>query len=183
MDVQTVVIDPEIALTKLREFRSVAVANRRKEDNAFRRLYRSASKGNPILDVLSAFKATGLNEKGQPKLAIARANWKEVFYNTYWNQFQEHRWVKRGKVHAIPMPNGIFDGRAKGKDLVSTVPFIPPTLRPKTDLENYHILFEVKDWEEYPADPFLLKQISGWLFVVVGEWELTDLERSLLSNI
>jgi len=60
-------------------------------------------------------------------------------------------------------------------------PHIPPALRPKINLKNFHILFEVQSWEEYPVDPFLLRRIQGNLFLIIAEWELTPLEASLLE--
>jgi len=36
---------------------------------------------------------------------------------------------------------------------------------------------------EYPRDPLLLKQISGWIFAIMGEWDLTELEQKLLSGL
>jgi hypothetical protein len=67
--------------------------------------------------------------------------------------------------------------------LKSAVPHIPANLRPKFKLNNYHILFEVQNWEEYPVDPFLLKRVVGNLFIVIAEWELTELEASLLGSM
>lgn len=67
--------------------------------------------------------------------------------------------------------------------LRSAVPHIPPSIRPEFALSNYHILFEVKEWAVYPVDPFLLRRISGMLFVVEAEWELTELEVMLLSSM
>lgn len=65
------------------------------------------------------------------------------------------------------------------------VPLIPPNLRPKDSLENYHILWDVQgSWfNEPPKDPFLLKHIDGDLFAVIAEWDLTDLEISVLKSL
>ena len=63
------------------------------------------------------------------------------------------------------------------------VPHVPPDVRPRFKLSNYHILFEVKAWEEYNVDPFLLRRIAGHLYVVEAEWELTELEASLLKAL
>jgi len=63
------------------------------------------------------------------------------------------------------------------------VPHIPPPIRPQIHLRNFHILFEVEKWNEYPVDPYLLRRIEGHLFVVVAEWELTALEAALLGSM
>jgi hypothetical protein len=182
MNVQTITVAPEYAIAKLKEFRGVAIENRRKEDADFRRLYRAASKGKPILDVAIALKSTGLSENGYPKLAIARADWKMVYFRKWYRGFSSKQYGRNNHSNTIFPPGGTYPEDAlTNHDLMSPVPFIPPLLRPKDDLEKYYILFEAQDWKEYPADPFLLKQITGWLFVVEAEWELTELERSLLN--
>jgi len=63
------------------------------------------------------------------------------------------------------------------------VPYIPPDVRPRFAPINYHILFEVKKWEAYPVDPFLMRRISGMLFIIEGEWELSPLEAELLASM
>ena len=55
-------------------------------------------------------------------------------------------------------------------------------------LENYHVLWEVEEWYERrviepPIDPFLLKHIGGTLYAVLAEWDLTELERSVLRRV
>jgi hypothetical protein len=179
MNVQTVVIPKEEALEKLTEFRNIAVSQRRAEDADFRRLYKMASKGHAIIDVQAAFHTTGLNEKNQPLLAMARADWQICYFHRWQRRFSGSR---RYRSNGFRIPNNAWNWNLGRGDLETPVPFLPPTLRPTDSLTNYWILFEVKDWQEYSADPFLLKRVSGWLYAVIGEWELTDLERSLLSG-
>lgn len=186
MNVKTITIDPEIALGKLKEYRNVAIQNRRTEDADFRRLYRAASSGRTILDVSVALKETGVNEKGHPRLALAWATWPVVYYYPNWSMFscRPSPWGRGSRLKDIALPTSLkWPSLGIGTTTLRTrVPFIPPVIRPKDSLEKYHILFEVPDWEEYSSDPFLLRHIAGWLFVVCGEWELTDLERSLLTR-
>lgn len=68
----------------------------------------------------------------------------------------------------------------------TTVPAVPFHLRPK-DLENYFILWEVAKWEQYPqptapGDPLLLKRIAHPVYVVVAQWDLTELEQRILES-
>lgn len=179
MDVNTITIDKEEALEKLQEYRNIAKSKRREEDVDFRRMFRAAAKGYPLIDVSMAFQQTGLNEKNQPRLAMARADWENCHF---WRYDKRFCYSARYKTNSFRIPEKAWDWNKAQSNLVTPVPFIPPKLRPDGNISNYWILFEVQDWKSYPADPFLLQQVSGWLYSVIGEWELTDLERSLLSN-
>ena len=182
MDVQTIVISKEQAIEKLTEFRNINKTQRRAEDVEFRRLYRMAEKGYPIIDVGNAFRETGLSEKRQPLLAMARADWQTCWFHRYERRFANSR--RYYKANSFRLPNNVWNWEnVAWGDISVDVPFIPPAIRPTDEISGYWILFEVKNWTEYPADPFLLKKVSGWLYAVIGEWDLTDLERSLLSGI
>jgi hypothetical protein len=68
------------------------------------------------------------------------------------------------------------------------VPDIPFHLRPaEKDLEKYFILWEVAEWREVymppraPGDPLLLERIAHPIYVVVAQWDLTELEQRLLE--
>ncbi len=69
----------------------------------------------------------------------------------------------------------------------SIVPAIPFHLRPNGDADKYFILWEVEKWEEYqavraPGDPLLLERIAHPIYVVVAQWDLSDLEKRILEN-
>lgn len=199
MNVSTILVSKEEAKAKLDEYKAVSKAQRREEDDRLIQLYKSVTAGARVLNLQSAFRETGLNEFGQPRLAIARADWKTVhcFSNPYvlgdsWGRSsgtagfsEDERWETVKTRANILLPDGTLPDLVdpKWRQLRSPVPHIPPKLRPTIGLHNYHILFEVQRWEEYPADPYLLRRIDGMLFVVWAEWELTELERSLLGSI
>lgn len=69
----------------------------------------------------------------------------------------------------------------------ATVPDIPFHLRPDGDMTNYFILWEVAEWRSLyrppraPADPLLLERIAHPVYVVVAQWDLTELEQRLLE--
>jgi hypothetical protein len=67
------------------------------------------------------------------------------------------------------------------------VPSIPFHLRPNGDSAKYFILWEVDEWKEYralraPRDPLLLVRIAHPIYVVVAQWDLTELEKRILEN-
>ena len=200
MNVNTLVISEEEALFKLDEYKALQGRQRREEDDQLQSLYASISKGARVLNLRAAFQQTGLNANGQPKLAIARANWRDVHFRpraamgknfVSWSVvdgaggFSPHRnWNCLASVQNLWLPGGTFDDlKLTRQGLKSPVPHIPPACRPKFGLHNYHILFEVEEWQTYPTDPFLLRRISGMLFMVEAEWDLTPLEAELLASM
>lgn len=205
MNVNTLAVTREEALHKLEQYRAVKARQRTREDAALESLYQSVSKGARVLNLVAAFRQTGLNERGEPRLAIARADWGVVQFHPRMGPNQQYSWhatdgaggFRRGgpgggwaqwnfqaTAQNISLPGGTFDDKALVRTgLSSPVPHIPPHCRPqgRLGLTHYFVLFEVLSWKQYPVDPFLLRRISGHLYVVEAEWELTELEAGLLS--
>lgn len=93
------------------------------------------------------------------------------------------RWLHQCPPGTFPdLPNPYNRTRDEYRAIV---PLIPPGLRPVGDLKNYHVVFEA-DWAKVappaPRDPALLKHIGGDLYAVLAVWDLTDLERAVLSR-
>lgn len=186
MNVDTIVISQEQAEHKLRAYQTLRAKQRTQEDELLMSVYKQVQKGGRVLNLVEAFKQTGLDEQGQPKLAIARADWSEVnFFTREKCIFSCNRfWKPHATRQFITLPADTF-ARSKLtlRTLHSAVPHVPPDVRPPFALSNYWILFEVEAWQSYPVDPYLLKRISGMLFVVMAEWNLTPLEAMLLSSM
>ena len=150
------------------------------------------SKGKRIIDLTASMKLAGLNEKKEPKLAIARANQKWVYCRWYRDnglEFADEYPTFPYSIFGLEQaryeyPQGWlnipFSNQRK-----TPVPIIPASLMPDGNLKKYHILWEVEKWEpEPPKDPLLLKQITGSnnLFVILGQWDLTKLERAVIRD-
>jgi len=191
MNVSTLTISAEEASRKLDQYRATIGKRRLKEDDELESLYRTVKNGGRVLNLVSAFKQTGLNEKGEPRLAIARADWPDVWFHPCKSQGRgtfTPSAIERQRATAINirLPRMTFEPKYLIESytrLNSPVPHIPPECRPKFKLSNYHILFEVKEWKSYPRDPFLLRRIGGFLFIVEAEWDLTELEAELLASL
>lgn len=200
MNVSTLTISATEARAKLDQYRSITGKRRLKEDDKLESLYAAISKGARVLNLHAAFKQTGLNERGEPKLAIARADWRDVHFRpraavgvdySSWSTINgaggfspNSHWNHLAVTRNIVLPEGTFNDKdLTHRGLESPVPHVPPALRPKLGLHNYHILFEVQEWKAYPLDPFLLRRISGMLFIVEAEWDLTPLEAELLASM
>lgn len=69
------------------------------------------------------------------------------------------------------------------------VPIVPPQHRPAaaTTLASHLVLWEVENWTWTqpplpPGDPALLRHVGGDIYAVLATWDLTELERLVLSG-
>lgn len=67
------------------------------------------------------------------------------------------------------------------------VPIVPPKHRPERGFGQRLVLWEVDDWVRAslpapPHDPALLRPLGGDLYAVEAVWDLTELERLVLSG-
>jgi hypothetical protein len=92
--------------------------------------------------------------------------------------------VFRGGLFSLP--DQTFDTAKiptfSGTVISAVVPTIPPEHRPTRSLAGYQILFEPV-WEDVPHDPFLTRHLYGSLFVIVAEWDLTEVEQMILRMV
>jgi hypothetical protein len=158
-------------------------------DEEIRRAYRLIAQGRMIIRALDAVRLAGLGDDGLPKLAIARADQKT-------QSLMMHRdgsarmtfWRWRGRFPAsrtFDWPAGAFSPRQSQfcRQAEAVVPLVPLPLRPKRGLENYFILWEA-DWSKaVPHDPLLLRRLGkGDLWLVLAQWDLTEVERAALAT-
>lgn len=72
--------------------------------------------------------------------------------------------------------------------LSSLVPMVPADVRPSGNLKYYFVLWEVEQWSDTSLtavpdrDPYLLQHLAGDLYIVVAEWDLTELERAIMTG-
>lgn len=167
-----------------------------------KQVYYHLSKGNPVLDIYEVFKKSGVNESGEPKLAICQADARECYFRKRelgsgtFSRFKD--W---GKAESVSLPSNTFpdwprgmikkewgEGEIEGilrREVKTTVPIVPAHLLPTGKLDNYYILWEVSEWNEVPivADPFLLKRINDNAFIVLAEWDLTEVEQAVIRGL
>ena len=165
--------------------------------------------GKALIDIYKVMEKAGVNKKYQPKLAIARAAWKEVYFvkkdsgrgffgkqdNNWANKseghidLQSHTFMEWPRVHEDRETHGnkntvkVETWQIANETIKTKVPIIPVQLMPEGKLEDYYILWEAFEWEELPRkdDPLLLKRITENLFVILAAWDVTDLEQSIIS--
>lgn len=204
MNTPTITMPKDQAREKLRLYRARIHKRADAEFEQIAKGYEALASGLPLIDMDSAIAAGGFFPTMAPKLAICRADRKVCRF--FWRA-REQRIDFRGgetsqamksptlnlranvgrlheQVHRTP------DGGSWGRDLTgyTMVPMVPADKMPATgQLSEYFILWEVEAWQERhpnrpPTDPYLLKHIGGSLYAVVAEWDLTELEKSVMKG-
>ena len=201
--VQTIVIPEEQAKEEWKKYVQLLKKRKDKHLKILKESMYYAKQGKALIDVYEVMKKAGLSSKNEPRLAIARADINIVIFekqDTGSGRFEmDSSWNRKGwntdvllpqKIFKIQWernlrPNGTIDWEIKNKKLKTRVPIIPVDLIPEGELKNYYILWEVKSWEilPEPKDPFLLKRISENMFVILGVWNITELERAIIGGL
>jgi hypothetical protein len=167
-----------------------------------KQVYYHLSQGHKVLDIYEVFKQSGVNKDGEPQLALCQADERQCGFRKQILGSGRFYGLKDGmwKKSAISLPSSTFGEwkTEKGKDewnkdddvivrreIKTTVPIVPAHLLPEGRLDNYYILWEVSGWEEVPqyADPFLLKRINDNAFIILAEWDLTEVEQAVIRGL
>jgi hypothetical protein len=197
MDLGIIEITEEEATARVAEYEKVLEAERSAEDAALLQAYRAAKRGMPVISLSRAFDIAGFHANGLPKLAIVRADANRCFVDANDRNgsgvrltFTDKEWTRsRGALvgaHTVHVDTTVSREAATGRRWrgQTIVPLVPPRHRPKRGrIGNFHILWEVEEWTMAPPrDPALLRHIRGDLWSVLAVWDLTDLERLVLSQ-
>jgi hypothetical protein len=171
------------------------------EDEKLKEAYRELSKSNLVINIHTAISRSGLDDKKRlPKLAICRADARRCHMNvtrregTNCLQFgpsSSFYHQKAGTVVDVRINGDMFtalnswEWRRKNNlpspgGVSAHVPIVPPEHRP-AELKDYYIMWEAV-WDlTAPVDPFLLRKVNDDFYVVVAQWDLTELERTVLE--
>ena len=160
-------------------------------DHEIARLAKMVAAGKVMIRALDAVARAGPNELGRPKLALMRADQKRCYLDLRADgsaimHNEPCHWLRSRFAASLrfDFPPGTFGADVRSRRLEAIMPNIPPDIRPKRGLQNYHFLFEAEWRREIPIDPMLLCRVgkSGDLWVVLHVWELTDIERAVLAG-
>ncbi len=154
--------------------------------------YKALADGKPLIVLSDAIASGGVDDKGRPRLAIARADRLEVRVRTDSRTFrfstlQDHHRRYRGNLRITVVRPGPSEQR-NVPDGYAMVPMVPADKRPDAALSNYFVLWEVEQWASQSnlinpdRDPYLLQHITGELYAVIAEWDLTELERAVMTG-
>lgn len=210
MDIQTITMDPEEAKEKLILYRQATLkrcsANIREEYRAAVKGYEALAAGTPLINLQEAIRFGGLDEKMRPNLAVARADRKQVEFT--WREgvrvwFDSRALASSTESETLLMgidmaePHGLTttSGNHTWAKMVkgwAIIPMAPPeaieAIGGGSRLKDHMILWEVEEWADTPIqvqpdrDPLLLRLITGDLYAVVAQWDLTELERQVMTN-
>lgn len=196
MDLSTIEMERPKAREAFLDYRKAVRERHNAEDEQIMRGYRELARGRQLIQLSDTIVAGGTVERTWrswdnrtwkatlPALAVMRADAPECWLETGAQRvsFTPERWYRGRKDRLTVRGLDVSVGEADWKAMV---PIVPPALRPKAMLSNYHILWEA-DWTKEvvrpPRDPALLRRIGGDLFAVVAIWDLTDLERAVLAG-
>lgn len=201
MQVQTIEMPRLKAREKFLEYRNSVRERLTDEDKQIMAGYRAIAQGKQLINLKETIRAAGANEKGLPCLAVCRADAEWCFFKRAYGRRGSYRHAMAASREAVDQPHYSrlrfsfpaawfttceelnpsqpwqYNGYHK-----ALVPIVPPALRPNHKLSNYHILWEAEWKPEPPVDPILLKKVGGDLYAVVAQWDLTDLERTVLAG-
>src|SRR5687767_1925415 len=80
MNVATIEVPYGTACQKINDIEALKTSQRTAEDDALLSVFKAVRKHNArVINLQDAFRQTGMNANYQPKLAIAQADWKDVF--------------------------------------------------------------------------------------------------------
>lgn len=195
MNVETIAVEREEALRMWQKYQTHK-HNENKIDAEIERTYKLIAQGKVLIAALGAIVTAGVNEAGQPKLAIGRADQKWTFCHLSYDggaiMFSGNvdRWNRHLYPHAhmsaslrFDFKEGTFPRTERGRQLQALIPHIPPEIRPRRGLQNYHVLYEAEWRRAVPVDPMLVRRVGkSDLWIVLGVWELTAVERAVLAG-
>lgn len=179
------------------DIEALAPELRTTEEKQILEVARATKESLPLINLASAIKAGGVRPDGFPNLAVASyvvsfnkemvettlyKNGGLVFQDTAdWRKKWQHEWQCTFPAGTLlPPPNNGFFFSGPNYPLCgsASVPTVPTFLRQK-DVRDVVLLFEVAEWNKLapiPTDPYLLRRIAGYVYAILGSWDITERE-------
>jgi hypothetical protein len=167
-------------------------------DREVQRAYQLLAQGRLVIKALESIKLAGLNAQGLPKLAIAPADAKQVecrvaangsvtldarVWRSYRSMDSQNLIAQRAYFNFPASTFPAAQAQWGTRQARAIVPVVPIVHRPQRGLANYHVLFEAEWTKAVPVDPMLLRRIGkADLWAVLAMWDLTEVERAVLST-
>ena len=207
MELEQLVVPKEKIEKELTAFKQI-IKTKRKQiltevHRDLHRIYGHLRHNGKIIDVYKSFKKAGLNQNGNPRLAIARADGKECYcykrsdgaavfsIRRFSWKVKYDDYIPRKTYGEITLPKGTYQfpkdqyGSIPEPQIKTSIPIIPASILThlRYTLKNYHIIWEVEKWARVPPkDPILVKMVTPNIALVLATWELTELERAVIMG-
>lgn len=193
MNLGTIELPKEDAERAWHEYEEAVKSNRQPEDIALAEGYKALAEGRSLISLEATIRAGGVFPNNNlPRLAIGpvRADWCYVERNRDGSvayRPTDRGWAKTTRLPADTLPRCEWNEIGRVWGLRAMTPIVPPQHRPKRAprMTTYHVLWEVDEWKPAPrppGDPALLKHLRGDLWMVLATWDLTELEKAVLSQ-
>lgn len=200
MNIQTITEPQESAKAKLRAYRKQLHRRADDEYQAIAQGYEALAKGLRLLDLGAVMRDVECDEKGRPRLAIARADRTQVMFeprSTGWacdggrfDAREDAPWSQRASTTLVTFVE--FGEELQRQRGFALVPLVPADAIERAGgrvgLKSHFVLWEVEEWVDRPIvaqpdrDPYLLRHLGGDLYSVIAEWDLTELERAVMAG-
>jgi hypothetical protein len=193
MNIPTITMSKADANSKLIAYRAQLRKRTDAEYAAASEGYKALAKGTPLINISDVFAAAGLGADLRPKLAIARADRRQVRVSIssselVFHAFNTNSWRSQGSETLFRHITYQHPDYLKTSTGFALIPMIPADVRPRDALNQCYVLWEVEHWADRPIrstpdrDPYLLKHISGDLYAIIAAWDLTELERAIMQG-
>jgi hypothetical protein len=212
MNVSTIQMEPELAQAKLEAYREVLERRHNKdldeEFSSVKAACQELAKGTPLISLTDTIKNCGWRPDGRPVLAFGRADQKFVTWHCtrdsrrwsgekgYYGPYAPTTWEftamrKPGATVytqnlKLTITNVPGEPPEPPKAGTAMLPMVPADVYPSSrgfNLSKHFVLWEVESWNYAPpVDPMLLRHLGGDLYAVVAQWDLTEIERAILSG-
>jgi hypothetical protein len=197
MNIQMIQMDRNEAAERLAAYRT---SLRRSADDEYAAAvagYETLAAGTPIVHVTDVIRQAPRDAQGRPLIAIARADRRHLAFS--WHGHQAC-FDTRARSDRVPNESLLFlrirmgdwPGESRWLQGYALVPMVPPhavaAARGRTNLREHIVMWEVERWADRPIqaqpdrDPLLLRRVHGDLFAVVAQWDLTELERMIMTT-
>jgi hypothetical protein len=189
VDLHRISMHPGEARRAYREYRRSMRRWGDPENEQIVRGYQALARGRQLISLRAAMRTAGLDEAGLPRVAVCRADARWCF--TEGVQLDGGVIFRMDRVspdrdasRRVRLPPGTFrrPERFAWQTHRAMVPIVPAPLRPSRSLSRFHVLWDVEWRPVPPEDPALLQHVGGDLYAVFAVWNLTDLERAVLSE-
>lgn len=201
MNLSTIEMTRGEAEAALEEWAGAVKARHTEEDEAIAKGYELLAQGKSLLSLAETVRAGGQDEHLRPRLAVAPVTADVIYLERrrsgtvrFCVNDRPGDWrrdVSSGGVRVDgALPAMTYEEEREhelgtwwgGCTYQAMVPIVPPRFR-TWGWRGAHVLFEA-EWAKHtppaPIDPALIRHVRGDLWVVLGVWDLTPLERAVL---